>query len=182
MTQYAAGHVASATAPTNPDVNDVWIDLTTNVIKTWNGTAWAVGAGVILASHVYNPGSDVIFSTTSATDADVSTANATVTFTAPASGSVWVSAQFYATTGAGVPQNVSLRESAATISGTSKRTAYDGQSTLQLQSHPRWYITGLTPGSVHTYTLGFSNPNGSGTCEIHAGTLGGALTMMVQAA
>jgi hypothetical protein len=33
---------ASATAPTNPTLNQVWNDTTNNVFKRWNGSAWGI--------------------------------------------------------------------------------------------------------------------------------------------
>lgn len=135
-----------------------------------------------LAAAYYYPGSDVNLSTTSTSDADVDATNAAVTFTVPASGVVWVEAHFMVNVGINTPMDVTLREGSSTLSNTKTRAAYVGGGSASYQGRVgiRWKVTGLTPGASKTYKLGFARASGTGSCEIHAGTFGGPLSIVVE--
>lgn len=137
-------------------------------------------SGVMLAQQYYAPGSDQNWSTTSSSDADVNATNAAITFTTPANGAVWVCASFYATTGTGTVMDAGLREASSTVAGTTCRVIYNQAGPTQLRASYRVKVTGLTPGDVHTYKLGFARALGSGACEIHAGPTLGSFSMWIE--
>lgn len=135
-----------------------------------------------LATAYYRPGSDVVYSSTTTADADVDATNAAVTFVVPASGIVWVTAKFMTAVGINSPMDVTLREGSATLAGTTTRAVYAGGGSASIQNRVciEWKFTGLTPGSSHTYKLGFARQSGTDSCTIHAGTFGGPLSMTAE--
>jgi hypothetical protein len=135
-----------------------------------------------LATAYYCPASEVGKTTTTTSDADVDATNAAVTFTAPASGTVWITAKFMVITGVNTAMDVTLRTGSSTVANTKTRVAYvgGGSATIQMRVAVDWKLTGLTPGASSTYKLGFARATGTDTCDIHIGTLGGPLSMIVE--
>lgn len=137
------------------------------------------GSGALLALTNYNPATGVVVSTTSTTAADADATNLSIAFTAPASGQVIVRLNALGTqTASGASVRWYIREGTTTVGvrymTASKNTAWDflGAAT--------YVVTGLTPGSSHTYKWGHSVS--SGQSNISAGGTTGAAIMEVWAA
>lgn len=142
-------------------------------------------AGVgLLQSTYYNPGTSVTASTTSIYSVggwvDVDATNMSVTFTAPASGSVLVKANCVGDCSSGTNYHMwALRDAGGTMADTGCSMM---RNTSSLQMNKTWKITGLTPGNSYTYKLAFAvsaaatanlyfgggntNPNGPGILEV----------------
>lgn len=116
--------------------------------------------GIMLALLLNVAGSNQ--STTSATQADLDATNDKVTFTTPASGQVLVRCTFRGTM-SGVVENglVGLREDTTNV----KTGQFAMQGILAAARDDlctvSFYVSGLSPGSVHTYKLAFSVTGGA---------------------
>lgn len=110
-----------------------------------------VSAGVIGYTE-YKAGSN--YTTTSSTHVQIDSTNLKVTFVAPQSGRVIVELSNLlggpSATGAWIEW--SLFESGTMITGTNKQALQGG---VILTAAVRYVVTGLTPGSSHTYTWGW---------------------------
>lgn len=135
----------------------------------------------LLAATSYNPGSVTDFQTTSTTDTDAGAALA-VTFTTPPTGSVLVRLTALGeqpTVGGGVIW--SIREGTTTIGRRYITTAR--VENYDFPGIASFLVTGLTPGSSHTYKWGHSiASNAVGTSRIRTGGVLGQAVMEVYAA
>ena len=125
------------------------------------------GGGAPLAVVVYNPGSQTVLSTTSTSYVDASAANLVITFTAPASGTVFVVLEAVADVAAdGERVSFILRDASGNVSGTGRvagRTA-NGQ---RIRTAIR--ITGLTSGTSYTYKWGIATSNAAFAARLLTG-------------
>lgn len=151
---------------------------TVSVIESAGGSA----ATELLASTGYNPGTQASYTTTTNSETDVDATNLVLpAFTAPSSGKVKVTvealAQFSQT---GASQgNWCLREGTTLIA--SYYMAGKGSGTFDtglVRMNCTFYITGLTPGSSHTYKWAW-RAFPSGTWNLYAGGPIGAAVMEV---
>lgn len=121
------------------------------------GATGPTGTGSLLAIAQNTAGGSK--TTTSATQADVDATNAVITFTAPASGNVLVRVTVTANTDATANANcfLGLRESTTNV--VNKTFAQQSQLYGTIEQLVVWsaYISGLTPGSSHTYKLAFAS-------------------------
>lgn len=113
-------------------------------------TAW--DSGGVIGSTEYAPGSDTVINN-SGTVADVDATNLIVSFTAPASGAVRVTLNGMAASS----EQWALREASSTIAGP--RTVNNGNNADRFTAY--FIVTGLTPGSTHTYKWAHCNVNGT---------------------
>lgn len=123
-------------------------------IVTIPGAGGSGSGGGLLAITRYRPSANTVLATTSATPADVSTANLAVTFTAPASGQVLVdlnaAADFTAATATAYMW--CLRNSSGLIAGTDNVALRGSSSRNTIRVHMPIFVTGLTSGSSYTWT------------------------------
>lgn len=135
---------------------------------TWHqvGTAPALPEpGVLLGVNQFAPGTAAPFSTTSATMAAVDTGViCTPSFTAPASGSVIVTAQFtvtQATAGTAAAFGLANTSGGAAqgqvVTCNVPATSSAGPTRLYVQ----WLVTGLTPGTPNQFDLTYGTPSGT---------------------
>lgn len=141
----------------------------------------SLSSGAPLAKASYN-GTLINPSTTSGTSADVDATNLVLpAFTAPASGAVWFEANILVDPGgADVYVDFAVREGSSDVSGTPARVI--GGASVQSRVHYKALITGLTPGSSHTYKLGWRRASGSAAATAFAGGTVGQATLEVRAA
>ena len=136
------------------------------VMKVGSGST-----GGILGSKIYAPAAQTVYSSSSTTLADVDATNAVVSFIAPPSGNVLIRVNCWIdfNIAGGGDAFIGLREGAADLSGTVTRIARSNTNGDQQQymSVPMC-VTGLTPGSSHTYKLSFAR------------AVGGILRLIVQ--
>jgi hypothetical protein len=121
-------------------------------------TASGGAASGLLAVNQYAPATTTIFSTTSATRADVDATNMVVTFTAPASGNVLVRLSTWADIGTANVLYFSLRESTSNLGYP---VMVLRGATQQVYAAAAIYLTGVSAGS-HTYKWAFAT-DGTGT-------------------
>lgn len=134
----------------------------------------------ILDAVSFNPATQAIY-TPSTTLGDVDATNAAVTFTAPASGVVYLKFECTVTVGAATTGLfLCLREGASTIAGTKVRRHYipnnANHAGRQDGMTASWVVSGLTPGSEHTFKVAWQRHGvGTGTpTEIATGDPTGA--------
>jgi len=160
----------------------------------WDGTSWmevaASGATVTggggggsstLGRTFYN-GSLLSPTTTSGTSADIDATNLAVTFDAPTSGDVWFEADILIQTDVGDYVDFTVREGSSDVAGTQTRMAGGSSTAEHYFVHYKVLITGLTPGSTHTYKLGWLRAAGSGSVTAYAGSGVGPASLEVRAA
>lgn len=145
------------------------------------------GGGDALDVANFNPATDVDY-TLSTSDGDVDATNLAVTFAAPESGVVLISAEipYSADNQCGI--FLMLRVGSSTVAGTKKRLAYGGSSNAAFSTYSvqgtaalSWYIDGLTPGNSYTYKLGVARFGvGTGAVALHAGPAWGPALMEVR--
>lgn len=180
---YVTAHTASATTATiargkegdtaRQHLQDVpWIHGSSP--KDFDG---AGGGSGLIGITSYNPVSVSTISTTSATFADVDATNVFVVFTTPPSGKVLISASARPSTATNTELSWNLREGAADIANTAISIIYQAG----VQAVYRQLISGLTPGSAHTYKLGHARTFGSGTAQTLFGGSYGQTLMEVWA-
>lgn len=104
-----------------------------------------------LAYVVYNPPTDAVYSTLSTSFIDVNATNLAVTFVAPASGKVLVRLTALTGIGGGDVGYWNLREGTSNLAETA---SYMVVNSIERASQAV-VVTGLTPGSSHTYKWGF---------------------------
>lgn len=134
-------------------------------------TSRTAAAGV-LASARYDPGTRTQKTIDSATAADLDSANLAATFVAPASGVVIVRLSALAGADGAVNGYWLVRENAVEVARSSAGfyTAAVGDTRVTVELK----ITGLAPGSVHTYTWGHvSNASGQPFKTTYGDTGGG---------
>lgn len=124
-----------------------------------------VGGTGPLAVTQYAPSTQANYTNTNGTLSDVDATNLSVTFIAPPSGAVIVrcEAAMYETTGNGGWCYLGVREGSTTI-GVSRVLAPSAGATKCVASV---VVTGLTPGSSHTYKMAFAEQSG-GTLTLSA--------------
>lgn len=119
----------------------------------------------VLATSSYQPSMDITVSGSSMTD--LAATDALVTFTAPASGAVKVKVGVMAHYTATGNCFLGLRESTSTV-GT--RFLLSGMGTSEyLRINETFSISGLTPGSSHTYKAAAKVSSGTLTVYTNAG-------------
>lgn len=121
-------------------------------------TTGGVGSGA-LDAHFFYPSAETTYTPGALMD-DIDATNATVTFTAPESGEVWV--KFSGPTVMQQAQSgitFALREGSTEIPTTRHRGEYLSTATAvanQVRLAPIvFHVTGLTPGTDHTYKVAF---------------------------
>lgn len=127
------------------------------------GVGGGGGSGGILAYKKYVPASQTSYTPTTTSYVDMDATNAAITFVTPASGAVLIQAQIGVAASLNNRTNINLREGTTNLSGTSRaaiNTAWTGTS-IQFTGNWSWIITGLTPGSSHTYKIGMVRFSGS---------------------
>lgn len=185
--RYFRGTTSGAPASGTWVAGDIVPDLTGKWwLCTTGGTpgTWCPMGGV-LGTTSYDPASTTTYTTTSSTLADVDATNLGVTFIAPASGVVVVQLSArWLTNGGNAETHWGLRESTTNVGGLAQISS--GQNiagTFQWRS-AAIKVSGLTPGSSHTYKWAFKVQGGL-THSISAGQSAaseGAMTMIVTAA
>jgi hypothetical protein len=138
------------------------VDSSGAVSTVEGGSSGGTSSGGILAYTAYSAPSNYT-KANGATHAQVDSTNLVVTFTAPSTGRVLIelSALLGGPTTVGQWVEYSLFESGTILAGTT-RQVIQGTNPL-LQQLSRHAITGLTPGSVHTYAWGWRAANCTAT-------------------
>jgi len=113
----------------------------------------------LIAYTEYSPGSN--YTTTSSTLADVDATNLKLDIVAPPSGKVLVRTEFQMAPSATGNSVVGLRESTTTIATKRAGNGSPNEGYFQVNTAASFVITGLTPGSSHTYKLAFSTTAGT---------------------
>lgn len=128
----------------------------------------AAAGSPLLAITNYSPGSNTTAVTTSASMVDADATNLVVTFTAPASGKVLVILEAKLSFSGTDDAAWGLREGTNTIA-----ESFVGRANA---ARPRvgFYITGLTPGSSHTYKWGHHSGGAVQAIISFGGTTGAA--------
>jgi hypothetical protein len=150
--------------------------LTADSTQT-TGIKWAAagggGGGGLLASTAYLPGSLTSIGATTTWN-NVDGANLLVTFTAPASGKVFVDLSAVAES-----QNSSTLAWGIQSGGSNVAIAdvnYNGTSSdLQLRLVCPLFVTGLTPGNSYTYTFAHARTFGSTALTVYGPGKGAAI-------
>jgi hypothetical protein len=126
------------------------------------------GGGEIVLASTYLSGAFTSVGSTSTTHADVH-ADFAVTFTAPASGivKVRIDASINIAT-ANAAYDWGLREGSTVLPGSVVRVGQVNYGQSRVHYYVR--ITGLTPGSVHTFKLSHARASGSGNPSTYWGT------------
>ena len=117
--------------------------------------------GGVLAGVQHLLASDV--STTSSTGTDLDATNLAVTFTVPASGSVWVELEAFGHSGGNNTLDFLLREGASAVAGTERAASYGSTSSTPERFHITLLVTGLTPAASHTWKFAIRRSFGTGT-------------------
>jgi len=133
-----------------------------------------------IAVHTYARGTDSYTQLGDTSFTAVDSTNYAVTFTAPASGNVVVTASFACEPQEATYFQVGLMESGSLISGTSRFLIGNGQD-FPTQFTVTWYLTGLSAGS-HTYALGSLAQTGGGELQYWDGPNYGKFEFLVYAA
>lgn len=149
------------------------------------GASGGGSAAGVLAVTAYNPGTLASYPCTTTTAADVDATNLAVTFTAPASGKVLVKLHgFYqpAINSAGYTSYFwTLQEGTTTVASRTMQ-GYNYSSAADQIGTAEFYITGLTPGSSHTYKWAHRTDVANKPGRVYAGGIAGAAIMQVTAA
>jgi hypothetical protein len=137
------------------------VDSAGAVTTVEGGTSSGGGTSGPLAYTAYTSAS--AYTTSSTTAVQIDATNLKVTFVAPSSGRVMVDLSALAQ-GPAAPNygEWSLFESGAIISSTISQFLNSGGSII-IPAMTRMVLTGLTPGSSHTYTWGWRVSAGSAT-------------------
>lgn len=112
------------------------------------------GAGAILALASFTPGANIQTDGTSFDDVDAT--NAVLTFTAPASGKVLITASAWAEVVVAVSLYWGLQDEAGNnIAGSEEKVLLNGTGGGTLDGRPNYEFlyTGLTPGNEYTVKL-----------------------------
>lgn len=134
----------------------------------------------IIACTAYNPGTLAAYTTTATTDGDVDATNLAVTFTAPTSGKVLVRLSGLTGINSTTYQLMwGLRESSTSLAASQVNGFVDANKNVFLSAP--MVITGLTPGSSHTYKWSWYTTGASSTGRLYAGGIAGAAVMEVSA-
>lgn len=156
-----------ATGPAGADGLGVPAGGTTNQVLTKNSnanndTSWKTpasggGSGMLVAPVVYRPVPAVAFITTSSTPVDVDATNLAITITLPSSGKAMIRCEaLLESTNATVSVFLCLREGTTNVAGTGTRATRVSNSTgAQDRVDVAFQVSG-TPGTVHTYKLGWA--------------------------
>lgn len=137
------------------------------------------GSGGALLGVTSYGGSASNYTTTSSSLADVDATNAKVTFVAPASGNVLVKMTAVCSNSTAVGAFFGIRESTSDVAG--KTFAKNGTPAASVMVP--FLITGLTPGSSHTYKAAFCTSGGTFTIFQEGNAAGnGQVTLEVWAA
>lgn len=138
---------------------DTWIDI---------DSANPSNSPHVLAETVYAPSAFTQFDISSATITDISAADLSVTFTAPASGKVdIVLSGLVGHSNSGNASGWCLREGTTTLANTQSQVLYNVYGSVRVTNRVR--IEGLTPGSSHTYKWAHYRHLGSGTASLYVG-------------
>lgn len=134
--------------------------------------------GLLAISQYTGSGGDTTTTTTSTTYVDVDATHMLVAFTAPASGAVLVRAYLPGLAVAGSGVFLGLREGSTNVSGT----VLAGAASAIIPVYIPFYITGLTPGSSHTYKLSWHTESGITATLYYGNTTRGPVMLEVWAA
>ncbi len=152
------------------------LDTVTITSTGTGGGGGGSSSGAILGVTKYIRGTDgAIASTGSGTLVDVDATNATVTFTAPASGNVLVRWEAFIASDATHYAMIGLRESTTIIAGPD--LAWNATA-AGARVGSTFYVTGISAGS-HTYKAAIATSGGSSS--VNGGPLFGSLIMTVTA-
>ena len=144
------------------------------------GPTGSGGSAAPIAVHTYARGTDGYTQLGNTSFTAVDSTNYAVTFTAPASGNVVVTASFACEPQEATYFQVGLMESGSLISGTSRFLIGNGQD-FPTQFTVTWYLTGLSAGS-NTYALGSLAQTGGGELQYWDGPNYGKFEFLVYAA
>lgn len=136
------------------------------------------GGGGILATASKNVAADALsgIQHTTAAFVDVDAA-LSVTFDAPASGSVVILLEAYPHQSGGAKQLWNLRDAGGDVAGTSRWIGYDS-TTYNGRTVVPIILTGLTPGNSYTYKWGHRTDTGT-IAALALGPTYGPATMIV---
>ncbi len=150
------------------DVGALWYCRVAGTPGTWV----QVGGAPAATNVPLNPAiiAGLVGPQASFTDVDAGMA---VTFTAPSSGRVTIVVGAQVTSVANTSLEWNLREGSSDLAGTSATILYNNSVSIVQRSTFRFLVTGLTPGSVHTYKLG--QKAGAGASTAWGGTAGQGL-------
>lgn len=174
-TDYVAGQFVTY----NGGLYAAKVDFTSAL--TFDPSDWDGGPAGPLAVSSYLPASDQSTAFSAAADGDIDAANVNVAFETPPSGAVIVQVQmaFLASTNstsASSAGRLSLREGTTTV----KEKAVENNSAPTSRTIT-FYVSGLTPGSAHTYKLGAHGNGSTGVTPLY-GPIWGPVIMSVWAA
>lgn len=136
-----------------------------------------IETGSLIGFTQYRAGSDTLISTTNTSGVDMDATNLAVSFIAPVSGKVLVRFSCFFDNNLGGNSYWTLREGGAVIGNCNQLMSYS--SLHEYMGVACFEVTGLTPGSHHTYKWG--GVVGSGTMRLYTGPTYGAATMEVVA-
>lgn len=156
-------HDPSTSTGGRSNANDLWE----------TGVTGGGGAGALIASKVYNPGTVQTINVTGATFSDVDATNLAVTFIVPASGQVIVRQESAFVSAASTQLDWNLREGSSDVAASAAGVSYNGG---QGRAGKSVLITGLTPGASKTWKWGHARTFGSTTVStLYGGSWGQAL-------
>lgn len=140
----------------------------------------AAASSSLLARASYDPVSFTQYTTSSATDADVDAANLSVTVpSVPASGVLLVRLTAECDVSTNAKNHLwTVREGSSTIAGPAVATNVSNGGVCASRV---FVITGLTPGSSHTYKWGFQIDSAAASAHIYVGGGNGPGVMEVWA-
>lgn len=120
--------------------------------------------GGLLAFHAYDPDPPSVIDAVTQSFVDVDPTNLAITFTAPASGKVLVELSGYTVIPLDQTSSAwALREGSSRISyGVSVLTSGSLPGAISAYTTAEFYISGLTPASVHTYKWAHKSSNITG--------------------
>ena len=143
----------------------LWVCTAAGTPGTWvQATGGGGGSVEVLGQTVYNPATQQLISATTTSLVDVDATNLAVTFLAPASGKVVVRVAAYVAIGATTNLAWGLRESTTTVAH--RNVGYD---TADRAHTTEFYVSGLTPGSSHTYKLAHARTSGTNAAQTRYG-------------
>lgn len=134
----------------------------------------AASSGAPLASKTYNPGSTTVIGP--AAYANLDATNLVLTVVAPASGKIIITLAAQVTARANLSMSWGLAEGGTPITATQQTALYNVATTIVARTVCHCVITGLTPGSSHTYTW---QSLGAGSDTNYGGTAGAAVMIAV---
>lgn len=147
--------------------------------KEFFESSTASGGSDVLATKYLDNATIVNVDATSTSFANFH-ASATITFTAPSSGAVWVELEGQANVDTGTELRWGVNDGTSDICDISALQTATGQNILTSRVAKR--ITGLTPGQSYTYTWRVRRASGASLARTSYGGAAGTARMRVSAA